>query len=295
MQSRATPNSRKKPHCKSCGSPMEGHRKSECPAYMEKGEDTNGLEPDTFLKTPTRPPHAPLKSSRSSSKSHPDASSSSSTTKQDIDSSLLFQESELGSVILVDPTSQESIDRKPTIVATPKTHKHELPPESLELKPNLALSTKREQSDDDSDDSDALNLSQGIPKPMPVASIYATSDVSPTDIQRACEQSKGKYHAGVFYTPIPVDTASEVTGKSASHSKSDKSKSTPKYKYKEWIIVGEDAELVKRVTTSSKPPGAFRRMGDDEVVEGPRMVTVPQLMFASFVGGFVVWYLLSVI
>ncbi|KIK64702.1 hypothetical protein GYMLUDRAFT_39678 [Collybiopsis luxurians FD-317 M1] len=48
MQSRGMPNTRRKPHCRSCGSPMEGYRKSERPAYMEKGEDIEepGESPD---------------------------------------------------------------------------------------------------------------------------------------------------------------------------------------------------------------------------------------------------------
>lgn len=120
--------------------------------------------------------------------------------------------------------------------------------------------------------------------PIPMASIYASSDVSLSEIQQACD---GKYHAGVFYTP------NATRNKEMDGTKDKGENKGAQGKYNEWVIVGQDAELVRRVVRGDKPPGAFIT-ATAEVVEGPRMVTIPQLVFAGCVAGLAVWYMLSV-
>ncbi|KAF5392254.1 hypothetical protein D9757_001538 [Collybiopsis confluens] len=305
MQSRATPNSRKKPHCRSCGSPMEGHKKSECPGYTdgEKSGEKLLLQTTTQLTINTEssarlsksPVSTPSPKSKSKSKSATESASSSAIQTPDRSadsSSLRFGDS----AILANPDS----DQKPDLPTTPKARTRSSPPQKLFKysvspslpSPGLAL---HDISDSDSEaDERTAGIRKDNRKPVPVASIYAASEsLSATDILEGCKYSSGEYHTGTFYTPVPVHHTTPTSFESSSTLKPKRS-SKPTYKYKEWLIVGEDAELVRRVVGDSKPPGSFVRAGD-EIVEGPRMVTTQQLIFASVVGGLVVWYLLSLL
>ncbi|KAF9067695.1 hypothetical protein BDP27DRAFT_1448972 [Rhodocollybia butyracea] len=180
MQSTTTP--RRKPHCRSCGKPMVGHRRSECPSPRT---------PETIMKTPQSSP------SRAFPRAVPDL---------DYD------------------------DRK--LLATPSLEDQRIP----------------------------------FVVPVPAASIYPTSEVSHSAIRRACDDSGGKYHTGVFYAPAAISDDTKNSGKMM-------------HGYKEWAIVGEDENLVKRVVRgeNNKPPGAFS-FGID-LVESPRMATFTQMVF----------------
>ncbi|KAE9407185.1 hypothetical protein BT96DRAFT_914794 [Gymnopus androsaceus JB14] len=206
MQSTGT---RKKPHCRSCGSPMEGHKRKECSG--------------TFLKTPSPSPSKP---------------------------------SSLVSPFRNNSPRVEGQDRKPIILTK------RLP----------ALFDDGQERDFDF--------------PIPMASIYAAADVSPSEIQRTCEDSKGKYHSGIFYTPTTRQNKGENE-----HSLN---------KYKGWVIVGQDANVVRQVVRGGGVPGAFvttvMRNGMEvvgEIVEGPRMVTVLHLVFLAFITVVVTLYWLS--
>lgn len=128
--------------------------------------------------------------------------------------------------------------------------------------------------------------------PSPNAVIYASSDflelgeAGAALRDRLFQNTEGEEgHVGMFYTPTPV-------------------RDKKSYAYKEWIVVGrgEDSEaLVKHIVRladsqsvlRNRAPGTFVVGGELEVVEGPRIVTIPQLVFGSFVAVVLLMYVLS--
>ncbi|KAJ3740815.1 hypothetical protein DFH05DRAFT_370422 [Lentinula detonsa] len=135
-----------------------------------------------------------------------------------------------------------------------------------------------------------VDIDEEVELPSPKAFIYASSDFlelgeAGTAVRdRILKNDEGKsYHAGVFYTPTPVP-----------NSKS--------YAYKEWVVVGrgEGAEaLVKHVVRladsqsvlRSRAPGSFIVGNELEIVEGPKVLTIPQLLFGSCVAVLLFMYI----
>ncbi|KAJ4479066.1 hypothetical protein J3R30DRAFT_3702107 [Lentinula aciculospora] len=106
--------------------------------------------------------------------------------------------------------------------------------------------------------------------PSPKALIYASSDFLELGDAGAAirnemlKNAEGKdYHAGVFYTPTVIPDS------------------------KSYALA--DSQSVLR----SRAPGAFIVGGELEIVEGPKMVTIPQLVLGSCVAVVLLIYVLS--
>ncbi|KAJ3788886.1 hypothetical protein GGU10DRAFT_384574 [Lentinula aff. detonsa] len=309
MQSAPTnssPAGRKKPHCRKCGLPMEGHRKGECDGATERFEsgspddsDCEGLagsdgekkdlicskrqsspSPSRFTrasfsvgrnqKPPTSdkgesPVIQPITGAPSKGKTNLKVKSKRFSASRDGDVS--------GETVLNEKDTSSFFDQEEKPVFTPS-----------DIEPSSNAKARRSSA--------IAEIDEEVELPSPKAFIYASSDFlelgeAGTAVRdRILKNDEGKsYHAGVFYTPTPLPNSES-------------------YAYKEWVVVGrgEGAEaLVKHVVRladsqsvlRSRAPGSFIVGNELEIVEGPRMVTIPQLLFGSCVAVVLFMYILS--
>ncbi|KAJ3812006.1 hypothetical protein F5876DRAFT_64352 [Lentinula aff. lateritia] len=314
MQSTAatpSPTGRKKPHCRTCGLPMEGHRRGECEDSTEPSgsgsqndsDDNADLTPagsngevkdTTSLKTPRSSPFRVTRASYKAAQNQNDDQFAVGCDRDPVirpptdtppkqktktitnlkSKRLSTSRNDDGGLIPVitdqeDSSSFDGQEQKPLLTA-------------VETNPKAETSTDSALKHEE----DAL--------PSPNAVIYASSDflklgeagAALRDRLRLLENTEGKEgHVGIFYTPTPV-------------------RDRKSYAYKEWIVVGrgEGSEaLVKHIVRladsqsvlRNRAPGTFVVGGELEVVEGPRIVTIPQLVFGSFVAVVLLMYVLS--
>ncbi|KAJ3936066.1 MAG: hypothetical protein NXY57DRAFT_987054 [Lentinula lateritia] len=306
----SSPTGRKKPHCRTCGLPMEGHRRGECEGSTEPSESgsqndsddnddltravSNGEVKDTTY--PKIPRSSPFRVTRASYKAAQSQNDDQFAVGDDRDpvirpptdtppkqktktitnlkskrlSTSRNDDGGLVPVVLTDQEDSSSFDgqeQKPLFTA-------------VETNPKAETSTVSALKHEE----DAL--------PSPNAVIYASSDflelgeAGAALRDRLFQNTEGEEgHVGMFYTPTPV-------------------RDKKSYAYKEWIVVGrgEDSEaLVKHIVRladsqsvlRNRAPGTFVVGGELEVVEGPRIVTIPQLVFGSFVAVVLLMYVLS--
>ncbi|KAJ3884996.1 hypothetical protein GG344DRAFT_83241 [Lentinula edodes] len=311
MQSTAatpSPTGRKKPHCRTCGLPMEGHRRGECEGSTEPSESgsqndsddndnltragSDGEVKDTTY--PKIPRSSPFRVTRASYKTAQNQNDDQFAVGGDCDP------------VIRPPT--DTPPKQKTKTPNPKPKRPPIPRnDDGGLTPAAPTDQEDPSSFDGQEQKPLFTAVETHPKaetstvsavkheeealPSPNAVIYASSDflelgeAGAALRDRLLENTEGKErHVGVFYTPTPV-------------------RDRKSYAYKEWIVVGGEGSeaLVKHIVRladsqsvlRNRAPGTFVVGGELEVVEGPRIVTIPQLVFGSFVAVVLLMYVLS--
>ncbi|KAJ3719288.1 hypothetical protein C8R42DRAFT_673327 [Lentinula raphanica] len=302
---------RKKPHCRRCGDPREGHRKSECAGTVASGFQENlddPSSPGTLTSSDDEPKRkSPSRASYMTAKKRTRRTSLNlpTSTTANGDESPVFQ-----------PSTSTS---KQETVHEPETDYYSAPCDSdgdVDLDVGQLTSTNQNSLLDDldfkpnldtSDVKSSLEVQTGgllansiiddngkVRLPLPKAFIYASSDfpelneTGTTICDRTLQNIRGKgYHTSTFYTPFPVPN-------------------TNMYAYREWFVVGqgEDSDtLIEHIARLGESQSALRGrvsgsfvVGNElEIVEGPRMVTMPQLLFASSATVMLCIYILSML
>ncbi|KAJ3820998.1 hypothetical protein F5880DRAFT_1584909 [Lentinula raphanica] len=295
----SSPTGRKKPHCRKCGSPREGHRKSVCVGTVASGSQEN-LDDTSSSGNLTSSDDEPKRKS-------PSRASYMTAKKRTRRTSLNLPTTANGDETPVFQPSTSTSKQEP-LVHEPETDYYSAPCDSdgdvdLDVGQLIVTSTNRNSLLDDSDitpnPSDTSDVKSSLEAqtggllaksiiddngkvrlPLPKAFIYASSDFpelneTGTIIRdRILQNIRGKgYHTSTFYTPVPVPNTNMCA-------------------YREWFVVGqgEDSDaLIKHIARLGKSqsvlrgrvPGSFAVDNELEIVKGPRMVTMPQLLFAS--------------
>ncbi|KAJ3998314.1 hypothetical protein F5050DRAFT_1253404 [Lentinula boryana] len=301
MQSAPTyssPAGRKKPHCRKCGLPMKGHRKSECYGATERFESvfpdgkglagSDGEKKDLIcFKQSSSSPSRVTRASSRVGQNLPTSDKGESPVVQPIigapskgQTNLKLKSKQFSASRDGDVGDKTVINQEDTSSFFDQEEKPVSTPSDIESSSNA----KARRS------SAIVDTDEEVELPSPKAFIYASSDFlelgeAGTAVRdRILKNDEGKsYHAGVFYTPTPVPNSQS-------------------YAYKEWVVVGrgEGAEaLVKHVirladsqsVLRNRAPGSFIVGNELEIVEGPRVLTIPQLLFGTCVAVLLFMYI----
>lgn len=278
----STPPTRRRPHCRSCGSPMAGHKRNQghtvCPDWSA----------DSKSPSPSLPASPPLTPPRSLAVKTPPRSPTPTSTAVSPRSPVRFDMPEAGPWHRRNPNwhSPSPPPRPPSPVGSL------VPTVLVDDDGNTVrgseYASEAEWEDDGDEDNDGFNdvastssyASFGVMNEItgqPLVSIYGTSRKNIPQLRNVA--AKLGAHAGF----LPSPPRSPKKGKKGSPVSKENSW---------WAVVSKSPELVEQVVNSQhrKMPGL---MGEGLLMEGPRMVTFLHLTLAGFVGGCVAVYGLS--